>query len=289
MHLVTSKRALLPAALFSLLAASAAACGSDDDPLAATGGPDPDAGSTADAADAADTSAPDAADASRPDADADADADVPACDSPIAVALDPAGKTKATAALVALAPDATLEWSDARGTLTSISGLTVSPACAGADDAFDKLFDYLEASPDLFQIDRNEWKVSGPIACSSITGFQPLTIRREKYGAEPLHNDVFTAVADVKDGVVIFRNFSGTYIPHPSAAMLQKLADCHQLTEGQAAAKIRAVPFDYTVFATGDDALPCTFASDGHYTAAISDLLTFDPATELFWEETPAL
>jgi hypothetical protein len=287
-HFATSKRAMVPVVLLATLVVAVAACGSDDDPTVTSDAGDPDAGpgKTPDA-NTPDTSQPDAGGS---DARSDADADVPpACDSPITVVLDPDAKTKATAALAVLAPDASLEWSDARGTLRSISGLTVSPACTGADNAFDKLFDYLEANPDLFQIDRTEWATSGPIACSTITGFQFLTIRREKYGAEVLHNDVFTAVADVKDGAVIFRNFSGTYIPRPSTAMLQKLADCHELTEGQLAPKLRSLPFGYTVFATGDGAAPCTVAGDEKYPAAISDVLTFDPARELFWEEAPTL
>lgn len=287
MRSLNYKRVVFPA-LCLLTVAAAVACGDDEASTAVDDGVDsstpyqqPDAskadGKAPDAKDA--TSGNDAkADAGEPDADADAEVDAATCESPVTFKPDANAKTKATTALAALSADATLDWSDARGTMTSISGLVVSPACTGNDDVYDKFFDYLEAHPDLFQIERSDWRAPPPLPCSAISGFQLLSIHREKLGAYEEINDTFSAVADFKDGNVIFRNFSGFYIPN-STVVVSQLGDCADKTEAQMTPLLRAEPFSY------DTLEQCNSDGSFKYTAAATDTLTFAPTGTMTWEE----
>ncbi|AKU94899.1 hypothetical protein AKJ09_01563 [Labilithrix luteola] len=273
------KRVVFPAVCLLTIAA-AVACGDDetnstpvDDGVdSSTPHQQPDASKT-------DSNTPDAKDAtSGNDAGADADADAEACESPVTFKPDANAKTKATAALAALSPDATLQWSDARGTIASISDLVVSPACTGNDDVYDKFFDYLEAHRDLFQIERSDWRAPPPLPCSAISGFQFVSIHREKLGAYEEVNDTFSVVADVKDGNVIFRNFSGFYIPS-STIVGPQLGDCADKTEAQMTPLLRAEPFAYATLNQ------CNIDGSFKYTPVATDKLTFAPSATMTWEE----
>lgn len=283
-----SKRALLPFAALVFGFSFVAACGNDDDDTPLSSTPDSGVGSHDDAGDAADASAPDTSDGSPGDG-GPGSIITPTCDSPVQVTADATAKSRAVTALGTLSPDATLEWSDVRGTLRSISGLTVTPDCSDpSTNVYDKLFDYLEASPDLFQIDRTEWKPDGADTCSAIGGFQLLVIRRQKLGPYELHNDVFSAAADVADGHVIFRNFSGTYVPKPSTELLAKLGECTDLPDETLFAAIRKEPFAYQVYAQAPAPM-CTVETSAKYTALVNDDVRFDAPSELLWEETTGL
>lgn len=210
-----------------------------------------------------------------------------ACQSPFTLTPDPTAEADATAALAALSPTATLTWSAARGTLSSIQGLVVElPACTGTTNAYDLFFDYLGGSPALFQIDRTEW-TTGTLPCSEIlaNGFHTLVIRRVSYGPFPLDNDVFSVVADVQDGTAIFRNFSGVYIPPPTPEMVATLQGC---TPKDELTDLTTTPFSYQIFAP-PPAPQCSALSVGSYTATAADTLTVDPAIRMRWEETPDL
>ena len=162
MRSMNYKKAVFPAACLLVISA-VVACGEDHVDLSPADSTEPDSSAPYHQPDAntADTRAPDDRDVKTPP-DADADVDAATCESPVAFTPDANAKTKAVAALAALSPTATLDWSDTRGTLTSISGLVVSPACTGSDDVYDKFFEYLEAHPDLFQIDRADWRGASP-------------------------------------------------------------------------------------------------------------------------------
>ncbi|APR84929.1 RCC1 repeat domain protein [Minicystis rosea] len=293
-----AKRAFLPLSLIAFAVGAFVACGGND-PI----NPQPDGGTEVDSgvpdAEAPDASTPDAEtpDTGVPDADVPdtsaPDADVPdtgvpdPCQSPFVVTLDPNAQAKATTALAALSPSATLTWSSVRGTLSSISDLVVElPGCTGNVDVFEQLFDYLDQSPDLFQIDRTEWHGNGPLACSEVlaSGFHTVIIRRDKFGPYVLRNDVFSAVADVKNGTVILRNFSGTYIPKGTKELIGELQSCPDKTDAEATPVLLATPFGFQKFAPSPEP-PCTFAGTGQYTTMTPDTLTFDPNIELMWEE----
>lgn len=287
-------RVSLAFTLVALVGGWAAACSSSNETNASSGGTLPDAGATPDSSDDA---APDAdspevdastpPDAGAPDADTP-DADTSACQSPFTVASDPAAEAKAKTALQALSPAATLTWAPARGTLASIDSIVLPlPGCTGTKDVYDQLFDILDKSPDLFQIDRTEWHTSGAVQCSDVlsSGFHTLVLHRAKYGPYALDNDVFSVVADVKNGSVILRNFSGVYIPRPTPALVATLQACVDKSDADLEAPLRAQAFDYEKFAP-PPAPPCTLAGKGSYTATASDTLTFDPAVTLRWEET---
>lgn len=278
-----SKRALFPFAALVLGFSFVVACGNDDDaPFSST--PDSGVRPHDDAGETADTSPPDASDGSTGDGGPDG-AITPTCDSPVHITADATAKSRAVTALGTLSPEATLEWSDVRGTLTSIGGLTVTPDCSDPNtNVYDKLFDYLEASPELFQIDRTEWKPDGANTCSDIGGFQLLAIRRQKLGPYELHNDVFSVVADVADGHVIFRNFSGTYVPKPSTELLAKLGECTDLPDETLLAAVRKEPFTYQVYAEAPAPM-CTIETSAKYTALANDDVRFDTPSELLWEE----
>jgi hypothetical protein len=223
--------------------------------------------------------APDPPDAGDPVID-------PACAAPFVVTPDPAAEANATAALTALAPTATLTWAPVRNTLQSIDGLVITlPTCVGSTNAFDLLFDTLDASPALFQIDRTEWN-TGVEPCSDIlaNGFHTLIIRRNAYGPYPLENDVFSAVADVHDGVAILRNFSGTYVPKPSNATLEALERCSDFPSDKLHDALLVPPFTYTEFAP-PPADACSIAGTAQYTASTNDELVVDPARVLQWTE----
>ena len=84
----------------------------------------------------------------------------------------------------------------------------------------------------------------------------------------------------MQNGNVIFRNFSGVYIPN-AAAVTSQLGDCAEKTETQMAALLRAEPFSY------DTLTQCNIEGSYKYTAATSDTLTFAPSGTLTWEDAP--
>lgn len=214
----------------------------------------------------------------------------PACTGPFVLTPDPAAEANATAALAALAPGATLTWAPVRNTLQSINDITIElPTCTGNTNAFDLLTATLSASPALFQIDPTEW-TTGVEPCSDIlaNGFHTLIIRRKAYGPYPVENDVFSAVADVHNGVAILRNFSGTYIPTPSATTLAALEHCSDFPADKLPAALRATPFRYTEFAP-PPADACSIVGTATYTAQSTDTLVVDPARILQWTEDTSI
>lgn len=286
------KRASLTYPLLALVVGLIVACSSANETKASSGDESPDAGATVDAgADATpDADGPDT-DASPPLDSGAPDADTSACQSPFTVTSDPTAEAHATAALQALSPAATLTWSKVRGTLASIDGLVLPlPDCTGAKDIYEQLFDVLGKSPDLFQIDPTEWHANGAVQCSEVlsSGFHTLVIHRVKYGPYLLDNDVFSAVADVKNGSVILRNFSGVYVPRPTPALLATLQACPDKADSELEAPLRAAPFGYQKFAPSP-APPCTFDGAGKYTATASDTLKLDPTATLMWDESDVL
>jgi hypothetical protein len=252
------------------------ACGGGEETLS----PIPDGGTP-------DATAPDA---DTPDADTP-DADTPdsgTCPSPITWALDPDARARATTALQTLSPTATLTWSDTRGTLESITGLEVPlPSCTGAQDIYELFFDTLEATPDLFQIDRTEWQASGPLLCSELSSFQTLHLYRKTFGPYPLHNDAFHVVVKTPNGVVTMSNFSGTYVPRPTSELLATMQACPEKADAQVEPLLRAQPFTYEKYASPPSPA-CVDVGSGTYTATAADTVTFEPS-ELFWEEGMAL
>jgi hypothetical protein len=290
-NVCVTKRAVFPLLTALVGISLVVACGSDDDPLGPTATPDS-------GIPLLDGSTPDTSNASVPDGSTDPqDSGIPdtggplvitpTCAPPIQINADPTAQARAVTALAALDLGASLEWSDTRSTIKSISDLVVTPDCSVATtNLTDTLFDYLEASPDLFQIDRTEWKADAPaLTCADISGFQPLILRRQKLGPYDLHNDVFSAVADVKDGHVIFRNFSGTYVPKPSAELLTKLADCTDLPDETLFAVVRTHDFTCQLFAPAPAPM-CTIDGTSSYTAKTNDTVQFESPSELVWEET---
>ena len=234
--------------------------------------------------------APDAPATPSPDAAVDAPPDGPdinpACLAPFVMPVDPNAQAAAQAELATLAPSADMTWADVRNTLQSINGLVIQlPTCTGNTNAFDLLFATLSAHPDLFQIDPAEW-TGGTASCSDIlaNGFHPLTIRRAKYGPYSIAKDVFTAVADVQNGVVILRNFSGTYIPKPSQAVLDALAECPDLSTDVIARHIFGTPFTYEGYEPSP-APACTPAGDFTYALQAGDSVTYDPTIAFDWTE----
>ncbi|MFT3700032.1 MAG: hypothetical protein QM831_43205 [Kofleriaceae bacterium] len=209
----------------------------------------------------------------------------PACLAPFVMPVDTTAQATATTELATLDPAATMTWADTRNTLQSISGLVVKlPDCTGTTNAFDLLFAHLAAHPALYQIDPTEW--TGSVAqCSDIlaNGFHPLTIRRAKYGPYTIANDVFTAVADVQNGVVILRNFSGTYIPKPSQVVLDALSSCPDLTQDVIARHIFTSPFAYQAYQSTGPA--CTVEGNHTYALQAGDAVTYDPQVAFNWTE----
>lgn len=274
------------------------ACGDDD--VEAT---DDDAGNDA----SVDATTP-TADATTPGRDASDDAaigadagsdgagdagdagDAGTCVSPLVIDPPDDAEARATTALQALASAATLTWAPLRGTFQNVSGLEiVLPGCTGDVDVYDQLFATLQASPDLFQIDPAEWRPDSVVTCSSITGsFNPLHIRRVKYGPYDFVDDVFSVVAEKRGDDVLLRSFSGFYLPAPTPAQVDALAACQELDAAGLAAAARATPFDYSTFAPAPAPM-CTIEGDLTYTVQQGDQVIVAPNSQLISEETDHL
>jgi hypothetical protein len=253
-------------ALSAALTAALAACG--------------DSGTTtADAAPGTPDAAPGTPDAHVPPAD---------CRSPFALPVDPQAKSKAQAELAALSPAATFEWSETRQTLSFATGLGVElPGCTGDADSYAKLFDFLEAHGDLFQIDRADWRVGPALECSEVIAGSfnnTLVIRRIKYGPLALVNDVFHADLDLVEGRVVIKNLGGTYIPRADAATLDKLQSCAEKSNAELEPVLRAAPFAYANF-DPPPAPICSLGAPGSYTAVAADTLTISPDFEVLWDD----
>ncbi|UJR86285.1 hypothetical protein [Sandaracinus amylolyticus] len=214
------------------------------------------------------------------------DADLGTCGEPLELDPDPAAEARATTALAALDPSASLTWVANRGTFSSITGLAIPlPECDGSEDAYDALFEILEASPDLFQIDRDEWNPDSTYPCSAITeNVDFLRIRRVAYGPYVMVNDVFTVAVERRAGVVTLFGFGGQYIPSSDATLVDAIEACADRPEEVVEAIVRATPFDYTHFAP-PPADGCQPVGEGTYTAASNDTVTFDEETELLWDD----
>jgi hypothetical protein len=240
--------------------------------LAACGG---DGGSPADAAPGP---APDGA--SAPDAGGQA------CTSPFALPADPEARTRAQTALGALAPGATLEWSATRNTLSFVSSLNLElPGCTGDTNAYEPLFAFLEATPDLFQITRSDWRTDAPVTCASIDdGLNTLVIRRIQYGPLKLVNDVFHANLKLVDGKVVVTSVGGTYIPRADTGVVATIQACADLPAAELEAKLRAEPFAYANFEPPPAPI-CSLGPPGSYTATPADSLTIAADFELMWDE----
>jgi hypothetical protein len=274
MYRFVAKRVASPLT-FSLVAlAFAVACNSNEDhPADAQPGVDsgvsPEVDAAPPVADAADTP----------------DALPPVCPSPFTVPIDPTAEANARNALKSLSETATLDWAPVRGTISSVSGLTFPLAnCTGSTDVYQLLFEMLKNNPILWQIDPTEWKADGVVTCDSITGFQTLHIRRKKYGPYPTRIDAFHAVTDLVNGVVILRNFSGTYIPPAPPALIAMMQACADRPDSAAEAELRAVPFGYDEY--GMSPTPaCTIIGHATYTATPADTMTLSPEVTAVWEE----
>ncbi|AKF10303.1 hypothetical protein [Sandaracinus amylolyticus] len=244
-------------------------------------------GHDASTVDAAQTDAQSPMDAPMTDAYVvNVDADLGACGEPFELTPDPGAEARAATALAALDPAASLTWVANRGTLSSITGLAIPlPECDGAEDAYDALFEVLEASPDLFQIDRDEWRPDSTYPCSAVTeNVDFLRIRRVAYGPYAMVNDVFTVAVERRAGVVTLFGFGGQYIPSPDATLVDGLEACPERPEEVVEAIVRATPFHYTHFAP-PPADGCQPVGEGMYTAAPGDAVTFDDAVELLWDD----
>lgn len=215
------------------------------------------------------------------------DASLGACGEPFELEPDEGAEARATTALAALAPGASLLWAPDRGTFSSILGLAIEvPDCPDGTDVYEALYSVIEESPDLFQIDRDEWRADGVFPCSSVTeATEFLRIRRIAYGPYEMRTDVMAVGIERRAGVVTLFGFGGTYVPRPTEALIERLEACPDRPDAELEATLRARPFDYTHFVPppSDGCVPAGMAS---YTAAIDDELTLSSDTLLVWDET---
>ncbi|MFO0747368.1 MAG: hypothetical protein U1F43_17125 [Myxococcota bacterium] len=264
-------------------------CGDSGDGAADTIG-DAVADSAADgAADAvADTvadAAPDAATDAVTDASVDGDAVTPvACDPyPLELRGDATARTRAEAALAALAPAATLDWDDGRGTLKSVLHLDLPLTdCVGTQNVFDHAWAKVLATPDLFQLDKSEWQLPAPVPCSAVTA-DPMLLNfgRATLGGQPVLKDIFVFILAKKDGLVTLTGVSGFYLPKSTPALTALLASCPELDTAQALAAVAKTPLPFAKF------FQCQPTGDGTYTAHADDTLEFDEAAAWSWDDAP--
>jgi hypothetical protein len=264
----TFRTLFIPVALVALVALPLVACGDDDDAPAADAAPSVDAEHEHDAG----------ADAHAPPAD---------CNSPFGLHIAADAEEKARAALALLDPTATakLGWNEKRGTFQQIDKLEIPVTCTGTTNAYDVLFATLDASPDLFQIDRDDWNPDFAVPCNGLEVGEPTTlvIRRVKYGPLELRNDVFGAVIDKhEDGTMVLRNFYGTYIPAANAETLEQLQYCPELAADEIDAKLREPIFHFATFAPQQ---VCVLSHPGEYTVQENDSLVLEPGFTTMWDD----
>jgi len=239
----------------------------------------------ADAADAADIPA-DAGDVGGLDtsegndlsdaADATSDRPTPSCAYPVEWRPDSSAEAAALADLGTLAPGASVDWSDERGTIMSATDLGIVLDCPDDTDVFGVVFALFEAWPDVFQIDVAEWERPPVFTCQNVQALnRTLTIGRRQLGPGAVNRDIVTVTLRREEDEVILRSFFGAYVPVVPQAVRDEMARCPVLTAQGARAAVDAETFPYTIFEQ------CVEQGSGVYTPQPNDILELDE--EPFW------
>ncbi len=212
---------------------------------------------------------------------------LPPCDYPIRWPADAAAQGQAQTELDALSPEATMTWNDDRGALTSIQDLDVVFDCDDNAPLLASVFDFLEAHPDLFQIDASEWFVDSGTSCLNVDDANPTTFNtsRRDFGDWTVSRDVIAVrLYRNEDGDVAMRSVSGTYVPTLDKEVAEQIAYCidNGPNPGLLEDAMRTEPFDYVVY--GGGAL-CQASGQGQYTAVAADEVTFSDNAQISWSD----
>lgn len=194
----------------------------------------------------------------------------------------PDAEARARGALAVFAPEATMSWAAARGTLASVTGLRVPlRGCTRGVDLWDALWRVAEREPEVFQLAREEWERQPPADCGAVReGGEWYSLRRTSVGGQPVQVDVFAfRVARTAEGPTVTA-VAGTYLGRAGEVFAQAMASCRAFDRAAAEAEVMASRFAYSVFDY------CAPVGSGEYAAnAWLDAVTFAEQDVWAWSE----
>jgi hypothetical protein len=192
---------------------------------------------------------------------------------PIHVEADPQAEARTRAALTAIAPNATLWFSRARGTLSSVGGLDLSlGSCPRGRSTAPMLRALVAAHADVFQIDPKEWATDSAPSCESVsTEGEWVSWPRATYGGAPMKHDVFALrIRRLGLGVVRLEGAAGTYLPPASAATRDAMAATPPISSKTAETTARETKLPYQLFSY------CIPGASGSYLPRANDTFAIE-------------
>ncbi len=206
----------------------------------------------------------------------------PPCETPIRWAADTTTEAAATAAARALSATATPNWNDARATFESILMLNLPLACPDGEDLWAAaLIPFIEAHPDVLQIDLDEWRAPSSYPCTAVgTSIDFARIDREGFGPGTVAHDFVSFVIVREPSGVVLRGFIGNYLPPVPAAVVGEMSRCGGLPLARAREAALHDTFPYSTFDR------CTPTGTGTYTPGPLDLVALEPP---IWSWTESL
>lgn len=222
-------------------------------------------------------------DAAPADDDASTPADVgidavasdagPPCETPIRWTADTTTEAAATAAAMALSPTAMPTWNPARATFESILMLNLPIACPDGEDLWQAaLLPFIEAHPDVLQIDLDEWYAPSSYPCTSVgTSIDFARIDREGFGPGTVAHDFVSFVIVREPTGVVLRGFIGNYLPSVPAGVAEEMSRCGGLSLARARETALHDTYPYSTYDR------CTPTGSGTYTPGALDVVALDP------------
>ncbi len=225
------------------------------------------------ASDAPDDGGIDAAseDASYDAPDAPTDAGPP-CEVPIVWTADTTTEAAALAALAELSTTARPTWNDARGTFETIFDIDVPLACPDGAEMWDTLLPFIDAHPELLQIDRSEWTMPSSFPCHVVSTTNDYArIDRRVFGPGTVAHDFVSFAIRRSDGGIVLRAIIANYLPTVPPDVAESMSRCGGLSIARARASVMRDTFPYSTF------MLCVPTGSGSYTSGPLDVIYLDP------------
>lgn len=200
----------------------------------------------------------------------------PACEGyPVELTFDDT-RAAAQTELDTFAPDATLTWEPVRGTLSSVSGLGAPLDCDdGGGLVWDAAWEVLEAHPDLFQLDRSEWREGAEAPCANIQDLTILNTGRAELAGLGVAKDNLAIVLNRIEGVLTLSAVNAYYLPVLEPG---DLTACEPGSADDLEEVGRAAEFGYATF------FQCAPTGSGTYEPQPNDVFTLGDSTWT-WED----
>lgn len=197
----------------------------------------------------------------------------PPCETPIRWTADTTTEASATAAARALSATAMPTWNHARATFETILMLNLPVACPDGEDLWQAaLIPFIEAHPDVLQIDLDEWRAPSSYPCTSVgTSIDFARLDREGFGPGTVAHDFVSFVIVREPSGVVLRGFIGNYLPPVPAAVADEMSRCGGLSLARAREAALDATYPYSTF------FHCTPTGSGTYTPGALDVVALDP------------